>query len=128
MSTIADLLQVSTVGPWVAAAAVLLTLAWRVAKAQRESARRQGERIGALERGAGEERVRRQQVEAVLCDLGVPLPFWPPDGPDQPRPRRPAPRRLEDDLEELEEDATYTRERPSVPPLDYAAVARHRRG
>ena len=133
LSAVADVLQLSSVGPWVAAAAVLLVLALRLARSARASAQRQGERIGNLERGLDSERTRRQQTEATLCGLGVPLPFWPPDGQGQPRPTRPVPRRLEelpadDDDQADDDDATYTRERPSVPPLDFPAAARHRRG
>ncbi len=79
------------------------------------SARRQGERIGALEALTKSEQTRRRQVEAELIECGVPLPYWPED-PLPPPVRRPR-RRDEDQDHELDENAPLTREatRPPVP-------------
>lgn len=121
--------------PWWASAfaAVLLSLAAAIARrVTRRSARPQGERIGEVERVIRLERTRRQQVEATLIGLGVPLPYWPPDGPNQPRPvgypRRDVDQRdVEDDLDELR---TAEAPRPPVPPPspdEAARFARHRR-
>lgn len=138
LPNIADALQVAgAAGPWLALALVLLGIAARIARNARASATRQGERIGELERRADSERDRRRQVEALLLDLAVPLPYWPPDGPDQPRHRRertfapysePGP--WADDGVPLPDDEPMTDfapERVPVPPLPEGFGARHRR-
>jgi hypothetical protein len=85
LDAIREALQETNNGPsWLALAVVLLGIASRVARAARQSAVRQGERIGQLEKRADSERLRRQQVEAHLTGLGIRLPWWPADG-------RPAP-------------------------------------
>jgi hypothetical protein len=113
--------------PWWASAfaAVLLSLAAAVARRiTRRSARPQGERLGQIERLVESERTRRRQAERELYErYGVELPYWPPDGPNQPRP---APRYRDDDEDQADElpDAR-TRSAPSIPPLpDYP---QHRR-
>jgi hypothetical protein len=114
-------------------ATLLLALAAGIARRiSRRSARPQGERLGEIERRQELERTRRRQIEAVLLDLGVPLPYWPPDGPNQPRPR-PAPAPLDDELDDDQADQleelgpeTMTRRVP-VPPLPADVGARHRR-
>lgn len=134
MAEIAQALQGEL--PWWASAvaAVLLSVAAAVARrVARRSARPQGERLGELERRLDQERTRRLQVEDVLGDYGVELPWWPPDGPI-PR-RRPArvsgfPTTDEDELpDELPEDVTRERRIP-VPPLpesERQRLARHAR-
>lgn len=130
--------------PWWASAfaAVLLSLAAAIARrVTRRSARPQGERIGEVERVIRLERTRRQQVEATLIGLGVPLPYWPPDGLLQPRDRRFSGEasssswssqedfRRDDagDVDEhLADDETAVRRVP-VPPLPDDLGARHRR-
>jgi hypothetical protein len=129
-------------GPWwLSLAAVLLGIAGRVARNARRSAFRQGERLGELERRADSERTRRQQVESLLIGLGVPLPYWPPDGPLQPRDRRssgwtpssaagPQEDFRSDDLDDdddLADDPETAVRRVPVPPLPDALGARHRR-
>jgi hypothetical protein len=121
-------LAASGVPEWIGLALTLLAIANKVAKNQRRSAYNQGQRIGALEQGLKEERTRRRQTEAVLCQLGVPLPFWPPDGQGQPRPRRLA----DEDLDEEPGPYPMTAEaaRPPVPPFaadEASRLARHRR-
>lgn len=120
-------LAASGVPEWIGLALTLLGIASRIAKNQRQSAYKQGVRIGALEQTVKEERTRRRQTEAVLCELGVPLPFWPPDGQRQPRPRR-----LDDDEAPEEPRYPITAEvtRPPVPPFpadEADRLARHRR-
>jgi hypothetical protein len=127
--------------PWwaTAFATVLLSLAAAIARrVTRRSARPQGERLGELERIVRLERTRRQQVEAQLIGLGVPLAYWPPDGLQQPRrPRRDwhvdlPPRDDEDQVDEdlVEDLRTAEAPRPPVPPIppdEAARFARHRR-
>jgi hypothetical protein len=89
--TLADLINGNL--PWwaTAFAAVLLSIAAGIARRiTRRSARPQGERLGELERLVLLEQTRRRQIEAVLIDDGLPLPYWAPDGPNQyrGRPRR----------------------------------------
>jgi hypothetical protein len=110
--------------PWwaTAFAAVLLSVAAGVARRiTRRSARPQGERLGELERRLDLEQTRRKQIEAVLIDDGLRLPYWPPDGPNQYRPRRDA-----DDDRDDRRDAPSTALDPlPIPPLpDYP---QHRR-
>lgn len=136
IGTVADALQVTgAAGPWLALALVLLGIASRVARSARASARRQGERIGALELRADSERIRRQQVEDELRRRGVRLPWWPADGRPQYDPP-PAYRDDEDQddgrrysLQEIEDsayrDGPETAESPRIPPLP--DFPRHRR-
>jgi hypothetical protein len=119
MLTLAEVLNGEL--PWWASAfaAVLLALAAAIARRiTRRSARPQGERLGTLERLVESERTRRRQVEAQLVDLGVPLPYWPPDGPNQPRPSR------REDVEDLADEddrdrwpMTTEAPRPPLPPM-----------
>lgn len=120
--------------PWwsTAFATVLLALAGAVARrVTQRSARPQGERLGEIERRQELERTRRRQVEALLLDLGVQLPYWPPDGPNQPRPR-PYRDDMADELDDPADDVdelgpeTIARRVP-VPPLPDDVGARHRR-
>jgi hypothetical protein len=138
----ADLAQLAGAAPWLAVGALCLAAsAWiyrqqrrGLVEARRESAAsaaRQGKRLGELERETALLKLRRQQVEWVLLDLGIPLPMWPPDGPDQPRPRR---RNVDEDLaddvdEDLADDVEpmTTERRIPVPPLPLDLGARHRR-
>lgn len=100
---------------WIALALTLLGIVWRVARAARASAQRQGERIGELEKRAALERTRRLQVESVLIDDGLRLPYWPPDGPIEYRPR--PGRFIDDDPAPAvdQEPATAETYRPPVP-------------
>jgi hypothetical protein len=104
--------------PWwaTAFATVLLALAAGIARRiTRRSARPQGERLGDLERRLTLEQTRRRQIEAVLIDDGLRLPYWPPDGPNQYRPTL----RADDDRDdrELLDQAPATAHAPSIPPL-----------
>lgn len=120
-------LAASGVPEWVGLALTVLGIAASVARQQRRSARTQGERLGELERRAELERTRRLQVEAVLADYNVDLPWWPPDGPNQ---RRPEPRYRDDDRDQVDDrdDAPATTRAPSVPPLpDYPHHRRQER-
>lgn len=128
LSTAADLTQLAQLAPWLAVGIVCLGAAVWVYRQQRRSARDQGERLGELERRAESERDRRRQVEAVLIDLGVPLPWWPPDGPDAPRARL----RWREDEDQADDPDRLSPEtevrRVPVPPLpDSPTLARHRR-
>lgn len=80
------------------------------------SARRQGERIGALEALTKSEQTRRRQVEAELIECGVPLPYWPED-PLPPPVRWPRRRDDEDQDQDhaLEDPLTREGKRPPVP-------------
>jgi hypothetical protein len=114
--------------PWwsTAFAAVLLSLAAAVARRiTRRSARPQGERLGQIERLVESERTRRRQAERELYErYGVELPYWPPDGPNQPRP---APRPYDDEDRADEPADARTRSAPSIPPLpDYPQHRRER--
>ena len=112
-------------------ATLLLALAAAIARRiSRRSAKPQGERLGSLERVLESERTRRRQVEALLVQrYGIQLPYWPPDGPNQPRP--PADRWDDDEDQDDEDDDDLGPEtlhrRIPVPPLDPAISARHRR-
>lgn len=128
---------------WLGLALTLLGVAWRVASTARRSARLQGERIGELERRASLEQTRRRQVEAVLLDDGLRLPYWPPDGPNQPRISRWEPSPVDDhddhhddhddhrdDVDDLDERYPQTYAVPAVPPFspeEASRLARHRR-
>jgi hypothetical protein len=109
---------------WATAFATLtLALAAAIARRiQRRGAQPQGERLGEVERLIESERTRRRQIERELYErYGVELPYWPPDGPNQPRPRWTD----DDDQADDEPEAATTTVRPSIPPLpDYS---HHRR-
>lgn len=134
LSDAADLAQLAQLAPWLAVSLLaLFAVGWvyrqsrrQLAAAeerQRESNRRQGERIGELEQTVGLLDLRRRQVEWVLLDEGLELPYWPPDGPQQPRARR-------RDVDEDQDDAgprTAAAPYLPVPPLPEGIAARHRR-
>jgi hypothetical protein len=128
---LAGLLQSSGV-EWLGLAGTLLGIAAGIARQQRRSAASQGARIGALESQVTQERIRRQQIEAVLTGEGLPLPFWPPDGAPRPQWRRPVarvdtpPPADYPDVDQADEPE-QPRTPPPVPPLDPAIAARHRR-
>lgn len=135
IGTTADMLQVTgAAGPWLALALVLLGIASRIARAARNSARAQGERIGALEKQAESEKLRRQQVEAHLMGLGIRLPWWPADGRPAPSyepysgpgpwPEDGVPLPY-DEEEDGYRDGPETNASPRIPPLP--AFPRHRR-
>lgn len=109
---------------WFVASAVLLALAAAVARRQSASSRSQGKRIGRLEKILALEVVRRRQVEAVLLQDGLRLPWWPEDN-------TPPARELamdEDEDLDLDDAATAAAPRITVPPLpNSAALSRHRR-
>lgn len=63
-------------------AGAVLTVAGAVARKVSGSMQRQGARLGELEQLAAAERRRRQQVETVLMEMGVALPYWPDDPPE----------------------------------------------
>jgi hypothetical protein len=139
LSTAADALAVAQAAPWLAVGVLaLVAAAWVFRQGRRSlqaaedrlslSAVRQGKRLGELTQQVGLLDLRRRQVEWVLVDEGLELPYWPADGPDQPRPR-PRPRRDvdEDQADELTEHGTTERPRIPVPPLDPEVAARHRR-
>lgn len=129
LSTTADLFQLAGgAGPWFALALVLLGIAARVARSQRQSATRQGERIGALERRADAERDRRLQVEAALIEYGIPLPWWPADGPQQHRRRTFAPYDDDDQADEYDPRTSETPRVPPIPPLPERMAAHRRTG
>jgi hypothetical protein len=146
--TVAELLGklLAPDSPWLLVVAVLvLVAAAGIARRLFRSVAGIGARVGELERLTDSERTRRRQVEDLLLRLGIPLPYWPPDGPGQPsRPARAAARdasspvdarRIDQDDELDQDDADdYTREheltRPPVPPFpeaERARLARHRR-
>jgi hypothetical protein len=147
--TVAELLGklLAPDSPWLLVVAVLvLVAAAGIARRLFRSVAGIGARVGELERLTDSERTRRRQVEDLLLRLGIPLPYWPPDGPGQPsRPARAAARdaspleaRAErdgyDDFEDDDQDDDLTREheltRPPVPPFpeaERARLARHRR-
>jgi hypothetical protein len=120
--------------PWLLfVAGVLLLAAAGIGRRLMSSLQRIGARVGELERVSESERTRRRQVEAELAELGVPLPYWPPDGPHAPRTRRPAPDL--DDAEDLDDEepapapetAVNRVPVPPLPPAERAIAARHRR-
>jgi hypothetical protein len=135
LSTAADALQLAQAAPWLAVGVLsLLASAWVWRQNRRQlaalkdevarSGRHQGERLGDVEDRCGLLDLRRRQVEWVLLDDGLELPYWPPDGADQPRPRRR--RDVDEDLADELSPETIARRLP-VPPLDPAVAARHRR-
>lgn len=106
-------------------AGVLIAAAGWIGGRAFRSVRRQGARVGAVERKVSLEQTRRRQVEQLLRELRVPLPYWPDDpaelyapysGPG-PWPEDGVP--LPDDLEPV------TRATPTIPPLP--DMGRHRR-
>lgn len=112
--------------PWFLVLAVgLLVAAAGVARRLWSSVRRIGERVGTLETTATSERTRRQQVECVLLELGVPLPVWPSD-PVSLRELAVLRRRasLVRDDDEDQADELLTTEAP-LPPVPPRAFARH---
>lgn len=124
--------------PWIAVAVLALSAAGWVyrqsgrrvddAKAEaRLSAGRQGKRLGELENAVTALNLYRRQLAYALAEAGVDPPFWPPDGPDQPRARRRRPpENVDEDL--ADDDATdYAPPRVPVPPLPEDVGARHRR-
>jgi hypothetical protein len=72
--------------------AVLLLAAGWIARKAAASMRRQGARLGTVEKVVKLERARRRQVEQCLREDGIPLPYWPDDPPELylagPRSRR----------------------------------------
>jgi hypothetical protein len=129
MATVAELIgSIRADSPWlVLLAGVLLAGAGAVARRLTGSLGRIGARVGSLERIAASERTRRRQVEQALRDLGVPLPYWPPDGP--PPDARPV-RARADDEDQADDDATRARPAVNVPPFpedERARLSRHRR-
>lgn len=92
MSVFLEALQAAGVDSpaWLVLCAVLLAIAGAVARRQGLSARRQGSRIGGLEQLARTERIRRRQLEAVLREHGIRLPYWPDDPPEFYTPITPA--------------------------------------
>lgn len=135
LSTAADLAQLAGTAPWLAVGLLsLVASAWVYRQSRRalqtlrddvaRSATSQGRRIGDTEKLTGLLDLRRRQVEAVLLDEGVALPYWPPDGPQQQRPRRPL--EVDEDLADDLGPETMQRRVP-VPPLDPAVARGHRR-
>jgi hypothetical protein len=134
LSDAADLARIAQSAPWIAVGVLaLVAAAWvyrqsrraiAAAKAEMQlSALRQGKRLGELEKVCELLLLRRRQVEWELLDMGVELPYWPPDGPEQPRPRRRQP--VEDQADD--EPTDYSPPRVPVPPLPADLGARHRR-
>jgi hypothetical protein len=132
LSTAADLASLAQAAPWLAVGVLtLVAAAWVYRQGRRQnaltraelqtSAVRQGKRLGELEKVCELLLLRRRQVEYELLNLGVELPYWPPDGPDQPRPRRREPAAVD----QADEDTAYAP--PRVPPLPADIGARHRR-
>jgi hypothetical protein len=64
------------------ATAVLLLAAGWIARKAAASMRRQGARLGTVEKVVKLERARRRQVEQSLRERGIPLPYWPDDPPE----------------------------------------------
>jgi hypothetical protein len=119
LSTAADVLSLAQAAPWLAVGVLaLVAAAWVYRQSRRavrevrdeaaRSAASQGKRLGELEKAVGLLDLRRRQTEAALLDEDVELPYWPPDGPQQPRRRR--------DVDELGPE-TMQRRVP-IPPLD----------
>jgi hypothetical protein len=139
LSTAADLASLAQAAPWLAVGVLaLVAAAWVYRQGRRQnattkaelqtSAVRQGKRLGELEKVCELLILRRKQVEYELLALGVDLPFWPPDGPDQPRPRRREPVQDVAEDQDGEADTAYAApERVPVPPLPSDIGARHRR-
>lgn len=135
MQTIGEVLTNARAdSPWlVLVAGALLAAAAQVARRLFGSVARIGSRVGDLERLTDSERTRRQQVESVLLELGVPLPIWPGD----PAPVRELAvlRRRDRDRDRDDEDQgeaqpdpyPLTTERPAPPPPLRATSAAHRR-
>lgn len=128
-----DLARLAQAAPVLAAGLLLLAAAaWiyrqarrgigDVASEARLSAARQGKRIGELEIAVAALDLYRRQLAYCLAEDGVEVPFWPPDGPDQPRTRR---RPLE--LDDEPTDYAAPAPRVPVPPLPDDVGARHRR-
>jgi hypothetical protein len=93
------------------------------------SMQRIGARVGALETLAEKERTRRRQVEAVLLELGIPLPYWP-DDPANGRELAVLRRRarltdLENDNEDQDHEQPLTRE-AKLPPVPTERAGVHR--
>lgn len=85
---------------WFGLAVLLLSTAGAVARwASKRSTRPQGERVGRLEQRLGLEATRREEVEAILARMGVPIPDWPHNEHPLPRPRP----RVDDDLDDRPE-------------------------
>jgi hypothetical protein len=105
MTVLLDALQAVGVDSpaWLVLCAVLLAIAGAVARRQGQSARRQGARIGGLEQLARTERIRRRQLEAVLREEGIRLPYWPDDPPEFYTPTTPA----DDDDQDDEQGTTH---------------------
>ena len=133
LSTAADVLSLAEAAPWVAVGVLaLVAAAWVYRQSRRaladlraevtRSAAAQGKRLGELEKGTGLLDLRRRQVEYALADAGLELPYWPADGPQQPRHRRDVDEDLADELG----PETMQRRIP-VPPLDPAVGRGHRR-
>ena len=126
LSTAADVLSLAQAAPWLAVGVLaLVAAAWVYRQSRRavrelrdESARSaasQGKRLGELEKAVGLLDLRRRQVEAALLDEDVELPYWPPDGPQQRRPRR---RDVDEDYADDELGPETIQRRIPVPPLE----------
>lgn len=137
LSTAADVASLAQAAPWLAVGLLsLVASAWVYRQGRRSvreveersslSAVRQGKRLGELTQQVGLLDLRRRQVEWVLLDEGLDLPYWPADGPQQPRPRQ---RPADVDEDQADDEPLFTAEAPRipVPPLDPEISARHRR-
>lgn len=62
----------------IATAVIFIAAGW-IARRVAASIRRQGARLGAVERSLKSERNRRRQVEQCLREHGIRLPYWPDD-------------------------------------------------
>lgn len=128
---VVDLARLAQAAPVLAGGVLLLAAAaWLYRQGRRAnadtaaearmSAGRQGKRIGELEIALQSLDLWRRQLVHELVDQDIDVPFWPPDGPDQPqRPRR----RVDDDATDYAAPAP----RVPVPPLPDDVGARHRR-
>jgi len=96
---------------WLVLCTVLLAIAGVVARRQGLSARRQGARIGRLEQLARTERIRRRQLEAVLREHRIRLPYWPDDPPEFYTPPEPA----DDDDDQADDGTTHLQTQFFVP-------------
>jgi hypothetical protein len=79
MATLGDLLARRDTPVLLLLAVAVLLAASLIARKAFASQARQGKRLGTIERLMQSERTRRRQVEQVLREQGIELPYWPDD-------------------------------------------------
>jgi hypothetical protein len=102
--------------------AVLLLAAGWIARKAAASMRRQGARLGAVEKVVRLERSRRRQVEQCLRERGIPLPYNPEDPPEL---YLAGPRYVDDDQDHDDEEFAPEAD-PHTARVDTPAFSRHR--